>query len=76
MIPAGPAMLGTFQGAIIIGMQLFFPAPASYGTVNAYAWVIWGAQFGQQILFGLFFLLTGHVSFGRLWGSGSADEED
>lgn len=76
MIPAGPAMLGTFHGAIIIGMRLFFPDPALYGAVVAYAWVLWGAQFGQQVLFGLYFLVMGHVSFGDLWRTNEKDDEE
>jgi len=76
MIPAGPAMLGTFHWAIIVGMGLFFPEPAQYGAVVAYAWVVWGAQFGQQVLFGLYFLVRGHVSFGSLWQTGGGDDDE
>jgi uncharacterized protein (TIRG00374 family) len=76
MIPAGPAMVGTFHWAIIVAMGLFFPEPSSYGAIVAYAWVIWGAQFGQQVLFGLIFLVSGHISFGSLWQTSTADEED
>ncbi len=75
MIPAGPGMLGTFQGAVIIGMQLFFPAPEHQGAVQAFAWILWAAQFGQQVLFGLFFLLSGHVGLSALWSSSASDEE-
>jgi hypothetical protein len=75
MIPAGPAMLGTFHGAIILGMGLFFPSPAQYGAIVAYAWVLWGAQFGQQVLFGLYFLLRGHIAFGSLWQTGGGDDD-
>ncbi|MBI5547680.1 MAG: flippase-like domain-containing protein [Deltaproteobacteria bacterium] len=76
MIPAGPAMLGTFHWAIIVGMSLFFPEPAQYGKVVAYAWVVWGAQFSQQVLFGLYFLVRGHVAFGSLWRTSTGDDED
>jgi len=76
MIPAGPAMIGTFHWAIIVAMSLFFPEPTRYGAIVAYAWVIWGAQFGQQVLFGLIFLLAGHISFGSLWQTNTSDEED
>ncbi|MGI5862118.1 MAG: lysylphosphatidylglycerol synthase transmembrane domain-containing protein [Myxococcales bacterium] len=75
MIPAGPGMLGTFQGAVIVGMQLFFPDPSSDAAIQAYAWVLWAAQFGQQVLFGLYFLALGNISFGSLWHS-SAEVED
>ncbi|MGC4113482.1 MAG: lysylphosphatidylglycerol synthase transmembrane domain-containing protein [Myxococcales bacterium] len=76
MIPAGPAMLGTFHWAIIVGMRLFFPEPAQYGAVVAYAWLVWAAQTGQQMLFGAYFLVRGHVSFGSLWQTSSDDDED
>lgn len=76
MIPAGPAMLGTFHWAIIVGMRLFFPEPAQFGAVVAYAWLIWAAQTGQQVLFGAYFLVRGHVSFGSLWQTSSSDDEE
>ncbi|MDR0965196.1 MAG: flippase-like domain-containing protein [Myxococcales bacterium] len=67
MIPAGPGMLGTFQGAIILGTELFFPGEAFKSAVFAYAWVVWAAQFGQQVLFGLYYVVRGRVSLSRLW---------
>jgi len=59
-----------------VGMRLFFPEPAQFGAVVAYAWLVWAAQTGQQVLFGAYFLVRGHVSFGSLWQTSSADEED
>ena len=76
MIPAGPGMLGTFQGAVILAMQLFFPGQGSEAPILAYAWVLWAAQFGQQVLFGLLFLTLGHISFGRLWDSSEEGDEE
>jgi len=76
MIPAGPGMLGTFQGAVVFGMQLFFPGPAFEGAIQAYAWTLWAAQFGQQVLFGLVFLALGHVSLGSLWATNTSDDEE
>ncbi len=67
MIPAGPGMLGTFQGAVILGMELFFPGEAFKSAAFAYAWVLWAAQFGQQVLFGLYYVLLGRVSLSSLW---------
>jgi len=52
------------------------PSRRGTGAIVAYAWVIWGAQFGQQVLFGLIFLLAGHISFGSLWQTNTSDEED
>lgn len=75
MIPAGPGMLGTFQGAIILGMQLFFPEVSQKGSIQAYAWVLWAAQFFQQVGFGLIFLAGGGISFSSLMGGSSDDEE-
>lgn len=67
MIPAGPGMLGTFQGAVILGMELFFPGEAFKSAIFAYAWVLWAAQFGQQVLFGLYYVVLGRVSISSLW---------
>lgn len=69
MIPAGPGMLGTFQGAVILGMELFFPGEAFKNAVFAYAWLLWAAQFGQQVLFGMYYILLGKVSLSSLWKS-------
>jgi uncharacterized protein (TIRG00374 family) len=76
MIPAGPGMLGTFQGAVIIGMKLFFPDATQEAGLQAYAWVLWAAQFGQQVLFGFYFLVLGHVSLEALWGGAGAEADD
>lgn len=76
MIPAGPGMLGTFQGAVLLAMQLFFPGESTEASIQAYAWVLWAAQFGQQVLFGLYFVATGRVSFGQLWESGEVEDEE
>ncbi len=75
MIPAGPGMLGTFQGAVVLGMQLFFPGDAFEGQVQAFAWVLWAMQFGQQVGFGLAYLVAGHISFESLMSAGDAEEE-
>ena len=75
MIPAGPGMLGTFQGAVILGMELFFPGEANGSAVFAYAWVLWAAQFGQQVLFGLYYVVLGRVSLSSLWRPAPAAED-
>src|SRR5690606_35757742 len=75
MIPAGPGMLGTFQGAVILGMQLFFPGEAFAGQVQAYAWILWAMQFGQQVAFGLVFLFAGQVRFGSLLSASDVEDE-
>lgn len=66
MIPAGPGMVGTFQFFVLLGLSLFVAPEALDGSGAAYANVLWAAQFGQQVLLGLVFLLAGRVSFGRL----------
>jgi glycosyltransferase 2 family protein len=74
MIPAGPGMLGTFQGAVVIGMKLCLPGPEHEGAIQAYAWLIWACQFGQQALTGLVFLFSGHIKFGQLLGGPPEDD--
>lgn len=72
MIPAGPGMVGTFQGAIVIGLALFVPARAVETRGMAYANVMWAAQVGQQVLLGLVFLFSQHVRIAQIF---SAPEE-
>lgn len=66
MIPAGPGMVGTFQGAIVIGLALFAPKEivATHGT--AFANVLWAVQLVQVTALGLFFLFSRHIQLGRL----------
>jgi hypothetical protein len=69
MIPAGPGMVGTFQGAVVLGLGLF----ASRATVAthgvAYANVLWAAQLVFQVGVGLPFLFSRHVKLARLYGA-------
>lgn len=81
MIPAGPGMIGTFQGAVVVGLSLF-ASPAAVATRGmAYANVLWAAQVAQVTILGLFFLFSRHVQLGRLAGApaevgaGLEDEE-
>ena len=69
MIPAGPGMVGTFQGAIVLGLSLFAPKDvvATHGT--AYANVLWAAQIGMQTLLGLLFLPSRHIRIAALFGA-------
>jgi glycosyltransferase 2 family protein len=71
MIPAGPGMVGTFQGAIVLGLGLFAPAAqvATHGV--AYANVLWAAQLGFQAAIGLFFLFSRHIQIARVFGAPS-----
>lgn len=57
MIPAGPGMAGTFQFFCQMGLALFLGSAASGARGAAYANVLWVAQFGQQVLLGLIFVL-------------------
>jgi uncharacterized protein (TIRG00374 family) len=75
MIPAGPGMVGTFQGAIVVGLSLFFGRDAVATRGVAYANVLWAAQLVQVIALGLPFLLSQHVQPGRLLGAGAEVEE-
>ncbi|ACL65429.1 conserved hypothetical protein [Anaeromyxobacter dehalogenans 2CP-1] len=81
MIPAGPGMVGTFQGAVVLGLGLVAPGPgvATHGV--AYANVLWAAQIGAQVAVGLPFLFSRHIELGRLFSApreveaGLEDEE-
>jgi glycosyltransferase 2 family protein len=66
MIPAGPGMVGTFQGAIVVGLGLFAPAAAVATRGTAYANVLWAAQVVQQTALGTFFLFSRHIQLSRL----------
>lgn len=66
MIPAGPGMVGTFQGAIVVGLALFAPRDAVATRGTAYANVLWLANLAQVTGLGLFFLFSRHIRLGRL----------
>ena len=57
MIPAGPGMVGTFQFFTEAGLRLFIAPEVLNGAGTAYANVLWAAQFGQQVAFGMIFAL-------------------
>jgi uncharacterized protein (TIRG00374 family) len=85
MLPAGPGMAGTFQFFCQLGLSLFMPqTDAARATAAAYANVLWGAQFVQQVGLGLVFLLFfpndlggGHrVTFGELMKAEDAVEHE
>ena len=75
MIPAGPGMIGTFQGAVVVGLSLFAPAQAVATRGMAYANVLWAAQIVQVTALGVPFLFSRHVQVARLVGAGTAVEE-
>ena len=75
MIPAGPGMLGPFQMAIVIGTKLSLPGPQYDAPIQAYAWLVWACQFGQQALTGLAFLFSSHIKFSQLVGGGPQEGE-
>ncbi len=66
MIPAGPGMVGTFQGAIVVGLGLFAPSEAVATRGTAFANVVWAVQLVQVTVLGLFFLFSRHIRLGRL----------
>jgi uncharacterized protein (TIRG00374 family) len=66
MIPAGPGMVGTFQGAIVLGLSLFAPREAVATRGTAYANVLWLANLVQVTGLGLVFLFSRHIRLGRL----------
>jgi len=61
MVPAGPGMAGTFQYFTGLGLGLFLPKATMAVVGSAFAQVVWGMQFGQQVLFGLLFMPLGHI---------------
>jgi uncharacterized protein (TIRG00374 family) len=75
MIPSGPGMIGTFQGAIVVGLSLFAPAQDVATRGMAYANVLWAAQIAQVTALGVPFLFSRHVEVGRLTGAGALVEE-
>lgn len=66
MIPAGPGMVGTFQGAIVVGLALFAPREAVATRGTAFANVLWLANLTQVTALGLFFLFSRHIRIARL----------
>jgi len=71
MIPAGPGMVGTFQGAIVVGLSLFAPGEAVATRGTAYANVLWAAQLVQVTALGVFYVFSRHIRIGRLVTAGS-----
>jgi glycosyltransferase 2 family protein len=69
MIPSGPGMIGTYQGAVVLGLSLFAPADAVATRGMAYANVLWAAQLAQVTAVGIPFLFSRHVALERLWGA-------
>jgi len=85
MLPAGPGMAGTFQFFCQLGLSLFMAqTDEARATAAAYANVLWGAQFVQQVGLGLLFLAfrsddlaAGHrVTLGELMNAEEVVEED
>jgi uncharacterized protein (TIRG00374 family) len=69
MIPAGPGMVGTFQGAVVLGLGLFASREAVATRGVAYANVLWAAQLGFQVALGLFFLFSRHIQVARIFSA-------
>ncbi len=75
MIPAGPGMVGTFQGAVVLGLSLFVPRGLADTAGVAYANVLWAAQIGMQVALGILFLFSRHVQLAKLSaGAGDAGQ--
>jgi uncharacterized protein (TIRG00374 family) len=66
MIPAGPGMVGTFQGALLLALGLFFPKAVVARDGMAYANVLWAVQLALQIGLGLVFLFSRHIRLAEL----------
>jgi uncharacterized protein (TIRG00374 family) len=82
MIPAGPGMVGTFQGAVVLGLALFAPRDEVATRGTAFANVLWATQLVQVTALGLFYLFSRHVQLARLTaapatvGAGLEQEEE
>lgn len=66
LIPAGPGMAGTFQYALIKGVELFVP-DGQHAAIVALAHVVWASQLAQQSLFGVAYIVSGRVRLGDTW---------
>ena len=79
MIPAGPGMVGTSQFFTQLGLSIFIPGALSVPDVAsraaAYANTIWLLQFGQQVLTGIPFLLSGQVTLEGLFERRDAEPQ-
>jgi uncharacterized membrane protein YbhN (UPF0104 family) len=66
MVPAGPGMVGTMQYFTAIGLSLFYPLALEPGPfadrVAAFANTLWLLQFGMQVLLGLIFMASSHIT--------------
>ncbi|HSN14540.1 MAG TPA: lysylphosphatidylglycerol synthase transmembrane domain-containing protein [Anaeromyxobacteraceae bacterium] len=76
MIPAGPGMVGTFQGAILIGLGLFAGSDVVHTRGMAYANVVWAAQIGQTVLFGTVCLFSNHIRLNALFAASDEVSEE
>jgi glycosyltransferase 2 family protein len=65
MIPAGPGMVGTYQAAVVGGLSLFVRDAGARAI--AFANVMWLVQLAQQVIVGLIFLPSRHISLARLF---------
>jgi uncharacterized protein (TIRG00374 family) len=66
MIPAGPGNVGTFQGAVLLGLRLYFPPAVVARQGIAYANVMWLSQVVLQGGLGLVFLFSRHIKLGQV----------
>lgn len=76
MIPAGPVMVGNFHFFVKLALSLFV-ADAILGTSGvAYAILLHAIQVMVQLLLGVVWLFSKHISFHRLLRSGLRAEQD
>jgi uncharacterized protein (TIRG00374 family) len=67
MIPSGPGMIGTFQGAVVVGLSLFAPPDVVATRGTAYANVLWAVQLVVQVGLGLVFLFSRHIRLAEVF---------
>jgi glycosyltransferase 2 family protein len=68
MIPAAPGGGGLFQASIMLGMGVFLPSTIVKTSGLAYANLLWIAQIGQQLLFGVILMAISRRSFSGIAG--------
>jgi hypothetical protein len=69
LIPGGPGGAGTFQWFTQLGVSLFLGTSLAVQTqAAAYSNTVWALQFAQQVLYGLAFVVSGHIDLHGLVG--------
>jgi uncharacterized protein (TIRG00374 family) len=80
MVPAGPGMIGVSQTFTQLGISFSYHGVDTQAA--AFANTVWFIQFAQQVLFGLWFVMSGRVKLGEVFSftrptdSGDSKDDD